>query len=118
MKNKTNPRISSLIQDLYKLSKKEGVALWKALAENLEKPAGNWAEINMDRLNEITEKGDKVVIPGKVLGSGKMDHKVDVYSFNATKNAKKQIIKAEGSCLDIEDLMKKNPQAKGVKIIK
>lgn len=118
MENKTNTNTKDLIQKLYKLSKKEGVDLWKSVAKSLEKPSRNWAEINLNRLSKVTNKGDKVIVPGKVLGAGSIAHKVDVYSMGASTTAKKYIIKAEGSCLSINDLIKKNPQGKGVRIIK
>lgn len=116
--DKTNPRTEDLIQKMYKLSEENGVNLWKDLAGALEKSGNNWVEINLDHLNKVTEKGDKVVVPGKVLGKGLIDHEVDVYSFNSSKVAKKRIVKEGGSCLPIEELMDRNPQASGVKIIK
>jgi len=115
---KTNPRTNSLVKDLYTLSEREGTALWKTIAKRLEKPAGTWATINLSRLNRITKKGEKIIVPGKILGSGQLDHPVEAYAFNASAAAKMSVIRAKGSLNSIEDLIKKNPQGKGIRIIK
>ncbi len=95
--NKTNPRISCLIQSLYDKSMDSKSALWKDLAKRFESPRQNWAEINIKRLNWLTKKDETIVVPGKVLALGELDHKVDVYVFSASDNVKAKIEKAGGS---------------------
>ena len=118
MKDKTNPRTLNLISEMYALSEKGNAALWRDLAKRLEKPRRNWAEVNLSRLNRVTKKGDTIVVPGKILGSGLIEHPIEAYVFSISKSAKSAIEKAKGKVGLIEDLMKKNPKAKGVRIIK
>ena len=57
------------------------------------------------------------MVPGKVLGAGKIDHPVSVAAFAFSEQARSKILKAKGKCLFISDLVKKNPKGTGVKII-
>jgi large subunit ribosomal protein L18e len=68
-------------------------------------------------LNRYTEKGETVVVPGKVLGAGKADHPLTVAAFAFSDVAKSKIKAVKGNCLSIRDLMKKNPTGKNVKLM-
>lgn len=109
---KTNPHLTQLIRDLRKLSAKRKVKLWKRIAEDLAKPTRNKREVNISRINQNTKENDTIIVPGKVLGTGDINHKVNVAAFQFSESAKTKI-----NAITIEELMKKNPEAKGVKII-
>ena len=72
---KSNPNLISLIYNLRKQSYEEGVAIWKDVAIKLEKPTRNHAEVSIEHINKHTVDAKTVVIPGKVLSDGKLDHK-------------------------------------------
>ncbi len=57
------------------------------------------------------------MVPGKVLGAGKIDHPINVAAFAFSDQARLKILKAKGKCLSILELMKKNPKGANVKII-
>ena len=84
---KSNPNLISLIYNLRKQSYEEGVAIWKDVAIKLEKPTRNHAEVSIEHINKHTEEGESVVVPGKVLSDGKLDHKVTVAALGFSKNA-------------------------------
>jgi large subunit ribosomal protein L18e len=71
----------------------------------------------VSRINRHTEKDDVVVVPGKVLGAGKLGHPVTVAAFTFSETAKYIILKVRGKCLTIPDLVEKNPKGSKVKII-
>jgi len=58
-----------------------------------------------------------VVVPGKVLGAGEINHPVIVAAFSFSEKAKEKIKAAKGKCLSFIDLIKKNPKGSNVKII-
>jgi large subunit ribosomal protein L18e len=58
-----------------------------------------------------------VVVPGKVLGAGRIDHPVHVAAFTFSEQARSKILRAKGKCLSILELMEKNPKGTNVKII-
>jgi large subunit ribosomal protein L18e len=58
-----------------------------------------------------------VVIPGKVLGTGSLGHKLTVCAFSMSETAAKKIIESGGTVLTFDDLINKHPDGKGVRII-
>jgi large subunit ribosomal protein L18e len=73
--------------------------------------------VNVSQLNRYTKRGETVLVPGKVLGAGKIDHPLTVAAFAFSKLACSKIISAKGNCLSIPELMKKKPKGANVKII-
>jgi len=59
-----------------------------------------------------------VVVPGKVLGAGNLDHPVSVAAFSFSTQARLKISKARGKCLSISELIEVNPKGSNVKIMK
>ena len=110
-KGTTNPIKRKLITDLKKGKK----GIWKQIAETLEKPRRREINVNIWKINKMTKDGDTVIVPGKVLGNGELEHKVTIAAFSFSKTAKEKLGNSI-SCL--YDLMKKNPKGTGIKIIK
>lgn len=117
IENKTNPILVQLVEELKEKSRKEEAPIWRDVAERLEKPSKNWAEVNLSAIERHTEEGDTIVIPGKVLGSGYLTKNVTVGSFKFSKSAKKSIEEAGGKSITIRELADQNPKGSGVKII-
>jgi len=90
--------------------------IWRDVAERLWKPRRQRVEVNLSTINRYTENGDVVVVPGKVLGSGELDHPVTVAAWKFSRRALKEIRK-KGEAITIDDLLERNPEGKGVKII-
>ncbi|MAF89002.1 MAG: 50S ribosomal protein L18e [Euryarchaeota archaeon] len=84
----------------------------------MSKPRKNLASVNLAKLDRITKKGEVVVVPGKLLGTGLLAHKLEIYSFGASKAAVEGVEKAGGSISPILELVKKHPKGTGVRIIK
>jgi len=114
---KTNPKITQLIKNLKEKSYQEEAAIWKKLAIKLEKSTRNQAEVNLSQINRHTKPDEIVLVPGKVLGSGVLDHKVQIAALNFSKTAQAKIDGAGGECLEINQLMEKNPTGTRVRII-
>lgn len=73
--------------------------------------------VNISRLNRYTKENDQVVVPGKVLGAGLIDHPVTVAAFAFSNEAREKISRAKGKCISIPDLIKINPSGTNVKIL-
>jgi len=87
------------------------------VADRLSRSRRRSIAVNISRLNRYTKDGETVVVPGKVLGAGKMDHPVHVAAFAFSEGARLKILKAKGKCLSILELAEKNPKGTNVKII-
>ncbi len=119
MKNnyKTNPHILDLVSGLKKQSREKEVSLWRDIATRLLRPTRQYTEVNLSRLNRYTKDKDLVLVPGKVLGAGEIDHKLTVAALGFSAGAKDKITAAGGSCLTIEELMSQNPDGSKVRIM-
>ncbi|MHA1594640.1 MAG: 50S ribosomal protein L18e [Candidatus Baldrarchaeia archaeon] len=113
----TDPNVRRLIRKLIKQSKYQQVKIWKDIAERLMAPRRQRVEVNVSKINRYTKDGDTVIVPGKVLGAGKLTHKVTVAALAFSKSARQKIEEAGGTCLTIEELMQINPKGSGVKIM-
>ncbi|HIE18647.1 TPA: 50S ribosomal protein L18e [Candidatus Bathyarchaeota archaeon] len=113
----TNPELLSLIRFLRKKSRENEAALWRRIAEMLSKPKRRRVAVNLSRINRYTKENDEVIVPGKVLGSGVINHPVKVAAFTFSDKARSKIIKAKGKCLTIPELAEMNPKGSNVKII-
>jgi len=115
---KTNPQINQLIQTLKEKAYQEEVPLWRDLARKLEKSTRSRAQVNISKINRHSSPDETILVPGKVLGSGALDHKVQVAALDFSQQAVIKIVDAGGECLDINHLLEINPQGSGVRIIK
>ncbi len=113
----TNPILRSLIRKLRKKGKEFKANIWGDLAERLSSSNRARSEVNISQLDRNTQEGDTAVVPGKVLGSGTLDHSLTVAAFSFSSEAKKQILAADGETLSIEKLLDKNPEGNNVKIM-
>lgn len=114
---KTNPQLLKLISDLKNKSREEDVSIWRDIAKRLEKPTRNYAEVNLSQINRHTSEGETALVPGKVLGSGIIDHSVNVAALGFSSKAKDKITE-KGKCLSIDGLMEENPKGSGVRILR
>jgi len=115
---KTNPRIVSLILTLKEKANKDTAPIWKDIAKRLEMPSRNYAAVNISKINRHTAGDDVLLIPGKVLGAGLLDHPVTVAAFTFSESAAEKIIEAGGKCLSLEEIMKANPKGSGIRIFR
>jgi large subunit ribosomal protein L18e len=115
---KTNPRLVRLIDDLKAASRNNNVGLWRDIARRLEKPARNYATVNLSKINRHTKPNDTVLVPGKVLACGNLEHSVTVVALGFSSQAMSKIQSAGGKCLKIESLIQEQPKGSGIKILR
>ncbi|MEC7720396.1 MAG: 50S ribosomal protein L18e [Candidatus Thermoplasmatota archaeon] len=114
---KTNQSLVSLIGDLKDQSRSSGSALWRDVAARLERSRSNWAEPNLSRLSRHAADEDTILVPGKLLGSGEISGKPSVAAYSVSAGARSKIEAAGGRIMTIRELMKENPNGKGVRIL-
>jgi large subunit ribosomal protein L18e len=113
----TNPELIQLIRFLKKQSREQDVGIWRDVAKDLSKPSRQNLVVNLSRINRNTEKNSTVVVPGKILASGTLDHAVTVAAFSASEKAKEKMSAMKAKYLTIQELVKKNPKGSNIKII-
>ncbi len=112
-----NTMIDNTIWTLRAAFKKNKAPIWRALEEELAGPRANRRKINVRRLAEVTKASEVVVVPGKILGTGNLGHKLTVCAFAISETAAKKVIESGGKVVTFEDLIKRHPDGKGVRII-
>ncbi len=110
MNRKENPRKKDSVNFL----RKQG-DFWMGVATELVKPKRQGVVVNLSRLNKETKEGEIVVVPGKVLSEGELNHKITLGAFSLSDKAKS---KMKGSkIMSVEDVAKSYKDGKGVKVI-
>ena len=101
-----------LIRELWKTKRR----IWKKVSKKLSGPRREKVEANLYRINKKTKENDVIVVPGKVLGIGEIDHKLTIACLNCSKTARKKIETSGSKLLSIEELLEQNPEGKDVKV--
>lgn len=118
MSKKTNPQILNLIKDLHGAYEQHKAGIWLTAAKALEAASKSHSVLSLKQLNMLTEKNEKVLVLGKILGTGSLEHALEVYSFCISKSALEGIKKSKGTYGTVEELIKKHPDGSKIKILK
>lgn len=111
-KRKTN---SFLVSTIRELKKKDS---WLDVAGVLSGPRRKRLEINLSELDNKVADGETVLFPGKILSEGEMTKKIKIIALNFSKRAEEKLKNFKCETVLIEDELNKNPEAKGIKILK
>ena len=112
IKKKTN---SELVETILKAAKNEK---WFQVAQIISGPRRKRMNLNLDEIDNIANDGETIVVPGKVLSQGELNKKIKIVALNFSKNAKEKLSRSKKDFATIEEEIKKNPDAKGIRIIK
>lgn len=110
---KNNPVLIETIR----AAKKTGSELWMKVAGILSEPRRSRTEINLDDIEKSAKEGDSVVFPGKVLSQGEVSKKIAIIAFGFSEKAREKLLKTKSRALTILEEIKKNPEAKGIRIL-
>ena len=113
----TNPKLIDVVKLLKKKAGKADAAIWDALVKDLKKSKQNRTSVNVSRINKNSIDNEIVVVPGKVLGSGVLTHRVHVAAFDFSRQAREKIESTGGTCMNIQTLIQKYSRGSGIKII-
>ena len=72
---------------------------------------------SLRQIDKYVSDNDTVVVPGKVLGTGSISHKITLCSFSISTTGAKKVAQSGGKVIGIAQLIKSNPTGKGVKIV-
>ena len=102
---------------LEKHSKKSKQRIWKDASEALLASRKNRPAVNLADISRNSKDGAKVLVPGKVLGLGSIDHKVTVAAYSFSKDARTKIKASGGTCLGINEFMESTSSVKDVLLL-
>lgn len=113
----TNVVLQKLINELKKASIEQKANIWKRVALDLEKPTRSRRIVNLSRINSYTRENETIVVPGKILGSGILDHKLTISAYQFSQGAMEKINKAGAKVVPLPELIKESPKGKNIRII-
>lgn len=113
----TNQIVIQMVKTLHAASKKNNAPIWQKLADLALKPTRAKRTVNLGQIDKFVSDNDVVIVPGKVLGTGSLSHKITLCSFSISTSGAKKITESGGKILNISQIIKENPTGKGVKII-
>jgi len=114
----TNPELIQLIQVLKKESREKQAPIWLDIAEYLSKTNSQRITVNLSSIDRNTKRAETIVVPGKILGSGRINHSLTVASFGISEKAKVKLEAVNAKYISIPELLEKNPKGSNVKIIR
>ena len=113
----TNAVVLHMAKELKEASKKNKAPIWSRLAELALKPSSARRTVNVSQIDRLTKDGDVIMVPGKVLGTGGMSHKITLCSFAISNSGVQKILEPGGKILSYSELIKNHPTGNGVTII-
>ncbi|MEA2037998.1 MAG: 50S ribosomal protein L18e [Nanoarchaeota archaeon] len=112
-----NPLLRELIEELKKKSIEQKVNIWDKIASDLEKPTRRRRVVNLSKISSFTKENETIVVPGKVLGSGVLDHKLTISAYQFSDGAMEKIAKAGAKIVSLNELIQESPKGKRIRII-
>jgi len=112
LQRKTN---SKLIETIIACKKNKA---WLKVAEILSGPRKNRTNLNLEELNKKVKDEKIIVVPGKILSQGELDKKIKIVALDFSEKAREKLSKAKIETLEILQEIKKNPEAKGIELLK
>ncbi len=113
----TDPGLIEVVKLLKRRAKEVDANIWDALAEELRKSRRNRVSVDLSRINRHSSEDETVLVPGKVLGSGILTHRVNVAALSFSRQAREKIEGAGGRCLALQVLVQENPRGSRIRII-
>ncbi len=114
---KTNTVLRSAIVLLERRARSEKAGIWREAARYLTSGTATWPEVNVGHLSRVGD-ASAIFVPGKVLGGGSLERKLNVGAFSFSASARSKIERAGGKAFSVEEFVKKYPEGSGVTLVR
>jgi len=95
------------------------ILIWKEVASILKAARRARPEANLAHINRIVKDGDVIVVPGKVLGNGALEHKNLTIGALAWSESCAEKAKAAGAkLLSLPQLLEEHPNGSNIRLVK
>ncbi|MEM0136409.1 MAG: 50S ribosomal protein L18e [Thermoplasmatales archaeon] len=106
-----------LALDMKKTALESDSRFWGDIAKRIRKSKDNLVEVNVGKISRFAATDETVVVPGVVLGSGRIEEPIRVAALYFSKSARLKIEEAGGKAMTLKELMVENTKGTNVKII-
>lgn len=108
---KSNPETISIVNFL----KKQQDPLWRAVAALITRPRRKAVAVNIEKINKLTSGSEIVLVPGKILSKGELEHEAVVIALKFSESARKKLAK-KANLMTIHEFIKKRNDFKGIPV--
>lgn len=112
-----NKYLLETLNYLRKSANKYNAPIWRYVFELLNRPKRRRIAVNLYKINKHTKDNDVVAVPGKVLGTGNIDHKITIGALAYSASALKKLRDNNCTVLSLIELVERYNEGTNVKII-
>ena len=112
-----NPIIREAVKKIRTVSKTGNKNFWSNIEEMILRPRSRRPEVNIGKISKLTKENDIVLVPGKLLGDGILDHPVTVSALFASKSAIRKVQEAGGTYLPLTEFVDRFPDVSNIKVL-
>ncbi|MEN3048171.1 MAG: 50S ribosomal protein L18e [Candidatus Caldarchaeales archaeon] len=96
----------------------ERKGFWERVLKELKRSRRSGRAVNLHRLNRLTSPNDKVLVLGKLLGVGRLDHPVKVVAFDFSEAAYRKVRESGGEAIYLDQFISRGePDVSGFKLM-
>ncbi len=100
--------IKILIENLEKTDKKaKNARLVARIIKVASLPKRRRVSVNLEKLNELAKPGENILVPGKILGTGKVEKAFGVAAIEFSESSTKKLREAGCTIMSVEEMLKK-----------
>lgn len=100
-----NFELESIISKLLIKGEETKMPIYNTLAKLLKLPRRNKIQVNVGDICKNSKENDMVIVPGKVLSMGTLDHKVTIVCYGFSESAKEKLDKTGTKVMSFEDFL-------------
>lgn len=112
IRKKTNPYLAETIRLALKHPK------WMEIAKILSGSTRKHPSLNLKEIDEKSSIGDTIIVPGKILSQGELKKRIKVSAIAISSQAKDKLKHSKSEFVHLNEEIKKNPKAEGIKILR
>jgi large subunit ribosomal protein L18e len=114
----TSTELSDTIRFLKIKGRENKARIWSVAADQLSRPGRSRAVLNLNHVSRSTKPDSVVFVPGKLLGSGVINHRVIIGAFEYSLAAREKVERAGGQCMALKDFVTRYPKGSNVTIMR
>jgi large subunit ribosomal protein L18e len=115
MDKRTKLKTNSELISLFKKLNDQKDPLYRKLAIEITKSKRKKVQVNIDKINSLTKGDEVVIVPGKVLGQGELNHSLVIAALSFSESARKKLEK-KSNLMTIQEFMEKRKTLKGINL--
>jgi large subunit ribosomal protein L18e len=111
-------RYEQLVRSVSRLA--EESPFWERVLEELKRSKRRRRVVNVEKLNRVTKPNERVLVLGKLLGTGKLRHPLTVIALDFSESSYRKVAEAGGKPMYLDQFITSGggkPDVSGIRLI-